>query len=321
VSDGWLVLTYSFRSPRSSARVSVWRRLRRIGAISPRGGVYVLPARDECLEAFQWLAQEVEHAKGEALVMHVTRFDGLDDANLAALFRQSRARDYDALDALAERLERRIWGKAANRRARTDGRERLVKLRRLHAEIARVDFFDAPERDRLASRLDRIEETLVRGAAAAPPVDRIPTAEYRGRRWVTRPNAHVDRLACAWLIRRFIDPAAPIRYAEAPEPDEVAFDTREGPFKHEGNLCTFEVMARTFGLADPGVRAIGEIVHEIDLGDGRFARAEAPGVDAILRGWTALSDAEREARGLELFDSLYAALGPQSSTTSRPSGR
>jgi hypothetical protein len=161
---------------------------------------------------------------------------------------------------------------------------------------------------------------LTRGAAAAPPADRVDAAAYRGRRWVTRPNVHVDRLACIWLIRRFIDPAAPIRYAESPEPDEVAFEMRDGPFKHEGVLCTFEVMARTFGLADPGVRAIGEIVHEIDLGDARFTRAEAPGVDAVLRGWTALSDAEREARGLQLFDSLYAALNPRSSTTSRPAG-
>jgi hypothetical protein len=319
VPAGWLVLTYSLRSRRSSARVAVWRRLRRFGAISPRGGVYVLPAGDECLEAFQWLAQEVEHAKGEALVMHVTRFDGVDDAHLAALFRQARARDYDALDASAAKLERALRANTAQRRRPAGGRAQLAKLRRSHAEIARIDFFDAPERDRVAARLERIDEVLSGDAGAATTVGAAAVAEFRGRRWITRPNVHVDRLACVWLIRRFIDANAPVRYAEVRAAEEVAFDMRGAPFKHEGSLCTFEVMARAFDIGDPGVRAIGEIVHEIDLGDGRGARAEAPGVEAILRGWAALSDAEREARGLELFDSLYTAAQPTASTvTHRP---
>jgi hypothetical protein len=312
-AGAWLVLTYALRARRSSLRVAVWRRLRRIGAISPRGGVYVLPARDECLEAFQWLAQEIEHAKGEALVMHVARFDGVDDAELAALFRAARKRDYDAVDASAAKLERGARGKPSKGRRPGAAREQVARLRRAHAEIARIDFFDAPERDRVAARLARIEEALAGSGLADQPagtaglIGTVTAAEFRGRRWATRPNIHVDRLACVWLIRRFIDAAAPIRYTEAPASDEVTFDMREGTFKHEGGLCTFEVMVRAFGLTDPRLRAIGEIVHEIDLGDGRFARPEAPGIEAVLRGWAGLSDAEREIRGLELFDSLYTA--------------
>ena len=91
----------------------------------------------------------------------------------------------------------------------------------------------------------------------------------QGHTWVTRRDVYIDRIASAWLIRRFIDPAAAIRYANTPEADEVAFDMRGGTFSHRGNLCTFETMVAAFGLEDPSLHLIGEIVHEIDLRDGK----------------------------------------------------
>jgi hypothetical protein len=136
---------------------------------------------------------------------------------------------------------------------------------------------------------------------------------------VTRPHPHVDRLACAWLIRRFVNPRAQIRYSETPEPGEVAFDMPGAEFQHRGHLCTFEVMLKAFGLDDPALRAIAEIVHEIDLRDGRSARPEIAGVDAILTGWLVLEDAEREAHGIALFEGLYVALsGASRYTAARP---
>src|SRR2546425_12461140 len=108
----WVVFSYSLPSGgRSSPRVAVWRRLRALGAISPKGGVHVLPARDECVEAFQWLAQEVEQAKGEALLLRVERFEGLSDAHLIELFQAARRQDYDALDARAAALEKSLGTK------------------------------------------------------------------------------------------------------------------------------------------------------------------------------------------------------------------
>ncbi len=306
----WVVFSYSLpAAARSSPRVAVWRRVRAVGAISPKGGVYVLPAREECIEAFQWLSQEVEHAHGEALLMRVEQFEGLTDAQLIALFQAARKRDYEELDAEVARLERFAARKQAQGpRDRSRARTALARLRARHTEIARLDFFDAPERARVAARLARIEQAL----AAHPPVEiRVAPAAraaYRGKRWVTRPHPHVDRLACAWLIRRFINPRAVIRYAPAPGPGEVAFDMPRAAFGHRGSLCTFEVMIRAFGLDDAELRGIAEIVHEIDLRDGRYARPETAGVDAVLRGWHALSDAERESHGIALFDGLYAAL-------------
>ncbi len=306
----WVVFSYSLPSAaRSSPRVAVWRRLRSVGAIAPKGGVYVLPARDECVEAFQWLSQEVEQAAGEALLMRVERFEGLSDAQLIALFQKARRQDYEELDTRAAQLEQSLARKRnLSREHLSRARDMLAKLRRRQAEIARIDFFDCPERARIASRLARIAQILSPGLPSQAPVASVSADEYRDKRWVTRPHPHVDRLACAWLIRRFINPHAVIRYANTTEPDEVAFDMGHSQFGHHGNLCTFETMVRAFGLDDPSLRTIAEIVHEIDLRDDRYAHPETPGVDAVLKGWMALPDAERESHGIALFEGLYTAL-------------
>jgi hypothetical protein len=306
----WLVFTSTLPSKaRSSPRVALWRRLRRLGAISPTGGLHVLPAREECLEAFQWLAEEVRHAKGEALVMQVEQFDGLSDAELMERFRQARAEDYAALDAQATALEARLHAELT-REERSHLREMLERLRRQHAEVARIDFFDAPEGGLLASRLGRIAQALSAGEGAAAPAAPAAIGTYRETRWVTRPRPHVDRLSCIWLIRRFINPQAVVRYSPTPEPGEVGFDMPHGEFTHRGHLCTFETMVRAFGLEDRSLQPMGEIIHEIDLRDGRYVHPEIAGIDAVLKGWllARLSDRELEAHGVALFEGLYADL-------------
>jgi hypothetical protein len=306
----WLVFSYSLPSKaQSSPRVALWRRLRRLGAISPTGGIHLLPAREECLEAFQWLAEEVQQAKGEALVMHVDQFEGLSDADLIERFRQARAGDYAELDAQAHELEKSLRARL-NPEERARLQEALHRLQRRHADIVRVDFFDVPEGSLVASRLARLEQALLPREATAVSVSPAPLAAYRDRRWVTRPRPHVDRLACIWLIRRFINPAAVVRYSLTPEPDEVAFDMPHGEFTHRGHLCTFETMVAAFGLDDAVLQTMGEIVHEIDLRDGRYARPETAGVDAILKGWllARFENAALEAHGIALFEGLYAAL-------------
>ncbi len=307
----WLVLSYSLPTQsRSSPRVAVWRRLRRLGACPVAGGVQVLPEREECREAFQWLAQEIREAKGQALVMRVERFEGLADQQLAELFCAARAEDYHAVDAQAAKLEETL--KKARPKSISRARNALARLRRQYADVARVDYFDCAEGRRVALRLAAIEQLIAPPALSAPDLPKAAVADYRGRRWVTRPRPYVDRLACAWLIRRFVDPQAAIRYAERVEPDEIAFDMERGQFGHQGTLCTFETMCIAFGLDDPGLRAMAEIVHEIDLQDGRFIRPETAGVDAILDGWwkANVPDTEMEARGLTLYDALYGSLAP-----------
>ena len=306
----WIVLSYSLpSSPRSSPRVALWRRLRRLGAISPTGSIYILPARDECLEAFQWLAQEIRQAQGEALMMHIEQFEGLTDSQLIELFHQARREDYRELEAQITALEQTIG--TAKVEDSTPYQSTLDKLQRQYADIARIDYFECLEGTLVAARLAKVGQTLrAPNLSTTTEVPPAALAEYKDRRWVTRPRPHVDRLACAWLIRRFINPVAVIRYGPQPEPDEVAFDMSDAQFGHQGNFCTFETMVLAFGLTEPGLSAISEIVHEIDLRDGRYTRPEIAGVDALLKGWllTGLPDAELEAHGIALFEGLYAVL-------------
>jgi hypothetical protein len=306
----WLVFSSTLPSKApSSPRVALWRRLRRLGAVSPTAGLYVLPAREECLEAFQWLAEEVQHAKGEALVMRVEQFDGLSDTALMERFRQARAEDYATLETQATALEAELHAELTIEE-RSHLREILERVRRQHAEVARIDFFEAPEGGLLASRLGRIAQTLSAGEQAAAPTDPAALEVYREARWVTRPRPHVDRLSCIWLIRRFINPQAPVRYSPTLEPGEAGFDMPGGKFTHRGSLCTFETMVRAFGLEDPSLQPMSEIIHEIDLRDGRYAHSETAGIDAVLKGWllAGLADAELEAHGVALFEGLYADL-------------
>ncbi len=305
----WIVFSCSLSAKSSSLRVSIWRQLKRVGAISPVGSVYVLPAREPCVEAFGWLAQQVRQAAGEALVMHVGQFEGLTDEEMIALFRQARQEDYAGIETLAAQLEQTI-------RRQTDAPARMLlkddldRLQKQLADVARIDYFECPDRDMLTARLARLRLALF--PAPVLPVEIVATGieGYRHARWVTRPHPYVDRLACAWLIRRFIHREAVIRYAVEPEPDEIPFDVPGAEFSHQGSLCTSEVMLRAFGLDDPALLAVAEIVHEVDLHDGLYAHPETSGVGALLRGWqlTGLTDQEIEARGLALFDGLYAAL-------------
>jgi len=306
---GWVVFSYSLPSKASSSpRVALWRRLQRSGAITPKAGVYVLPDRDECVEAFQWLAQEVQQAKGEAVVMRVERFEGLTDPQLIELFRDSCRKKYSEIESEAANVEKAL--RAIKKSKNNSGiLERLEKLRKKYAEAAQVDFFESSEGASVAGQIRNIQQAIRQGPSSDSTVVSVPVSEYQGRRWLTRPRPHVDRLACAWLIRQFIDPKAEIRYATDPQPDEVTFDMRGAEFGHKGDRCTFETMLSAFNLNETALHVVAEIVHDIDLRDGRYARPEADGIDIILKGWllAGLSDSELESRGIELFESLYTA--------------
>jgi hypothetical protein len=295
----WIALSFSLPSgSASSRRVALWRRLRQIGAVSPTGSLHLLPAGPEGQEAFDWMAQEIREAGGEALVMPVDRLEEPAEARVVDLFRAARDEDYQ-----------KIIAEAAEPSAKPQ-REHLERLRRRFAEIERIDFFAAPEGPRAAAALAQLEAALSGGAEPAREVAAVDRAAYRGCTWVTRPRPHVDRLASAWLIRRFLDPEAAIRYSDTPAEGEISFDSPGAAFGHTGDRCTFETLLAAFSLDDPALQALAAIVHEIDLRDGRSAAPEIPGVDRILAGWTAAGwpDAELERHGTALFEGLYLSL-------------
>ena len=304
----WIVFSYSLPSSANSSRVALWRRLRRLGAVSPTGSVYILPAHNDCVESLQWLAQEIQQAEGEALVMRVSLFEGLDDTQLIALFNQARQEEYEEIGRQLADLESQIM--VADEEVQTAVFQKsLHKLQKQQIEVARIDYFQCPQGTAVSAQLNRIKQQLAPDNTS-PQIATAIISQYQNKQWATRPRPHVDRLACAWLIRHYLNPNATIRYATESNSGEVGFDMDGAEFSHQGNLCTFEVMLQTFQLNETALSLLAEIVHEIDLRDGRYQRPETDGIDATLRGWllAGMPDNELEVHGIALFDGLYAVL-------------
>ena len=133
----------------------------------------------------------------------------------------------------------------------------------------------------------------------------------RGRTWVTRKGIHVDRMASAWLIRRFIDPEARFKFVPGrgyrPQAGELRFDMFEAEYTHDGDRCTFEVLVEKFQPEDRALRPVAQIVHDIDLKDSKFGRPEVQGIERLVAGIAMAhrEDEERLARGSAVFEDLY----------------
>lgn len=302
----WLMLTFSLAAKKASRRVEVWRLLQRYGAVALGNSGYLLPNLTGNQERFQWLASMIRSHRGEASVVDVQRIDNLPRAQLVERFNEARARDYQALAKDIEKAK-----------SVPPGPRRLAQLSRVKSrfqEIAAVDFFGSAAEKRTAGLIARAESTGVKQAGATPGAG-SGRGDYLGKVWVTRPRPGIDRSASAWLIRRFIDRQARFAFAadgEAPT-GAVPFDMYEGGFGHRGEDCSFETLRKEFRVRDARVTAIGEMVHDADLGDGKFGRREAFGIDEVLKGWArkGMSDRELLGRGMEMMEGLYRASGDE----------
>ncbi len=304
----WIVFSYSLPTkPDSRSRVALWRRLRRIGAIAPKSGVYVLPDREDCLEAFQWLAQEVQQAKGESVVMKVEKFEGLPDSELIKSFSEACKKDYDEIHQTIDEFEKQSKKSPPEQRKLN---EMLEKIQSRFNEVSQIDFFDSSYGKEIATSLVKVQKKMSPSKTDVIALPSLSISDYKNKEWVTRPRPHVDRLACAWLIRRFINQDAKIRYSNTPEPDEIPFDTKGALFGHYQNRCSFETIVTVFHLEDTALRVMGEIIHEIDLRDAKYFHAQTEGIASILKGWiqAKFSDEKLEEHGIALFEGLYTAL-------------
>ncbi|HET6983588.1 MAG TPA: chromate resistance protein ChrB domain-containing protein [Myxococcaceae bacterium] len=302
-------------------RVKVWRRLQQQGAIAIKNSVYALPLTDAAREDFQWLAREITESGGEATVCAAELVEGLTDAQVQALFNAARDAQYAELTKDA----RQLAASRDRRRVEETWPLEVSKLRKRLEEIVAIDFLGAPGRMAAETQVLRLEQLIVdQSTQATASASTRETSAPQGAAWVTRRGIHVDRMASAWLIRRFIDPAARLRYVDPRgyrhEPGELRFDMFEAEYTHEGDLCTFEVLLSRFGLTAASLRAIGEMVHDVDLKDSKFGRPETPGFERVIAG-IALGHAEDEdrlARASALLDDLHTAFEHQRRWTEAP---
>jgi hypothetical protein len=304
----WLLLIHQLPSKPAYFRVKIWRRLQQIGAVAVKSAVYALPASADTREDFEWLRKEIVEGGGEAIIWEARLIDGLTDAQVRGLFDAARDTAYEAITREAQALGRAADSAEAENRA--DLRVQLGRLRKRVTEIVAIDFFGAHGRESAEALLAAIEDQLRESDMTEEEAPTPAPLELKGRIWVTRKGVHVDRIACSWLIRRFIDAGATFRFVAkdyTPEPGELRFDMFEGEFTHEGDRCSFEVLLSRAGLDDVALHAIGEIVHDIDLKDGKFAREETAGISHLIAGIAIAheDDEQRIAAGAPLFDNLY----------------
>jgi hypothetical protein len=298
--------------PKPSAfRVRIWKRLGRLGAVALKSSVYVLPKSDQAQEDLQWVLREILTGGGEATLCEARLVEGLSDEQVEALFQAARDADYAQLAEEARRLGELLPARPPLEEAlRAKIEPELSRLERRLAEVDAIDFFGAPGREIARGLVSGLEARL--RALTSPPVPApLPDQQYRDRCWVTRTGIHIDRIGSAWLIRRFIDPGARFSFVPPkgyrPEPGELRFDMFEAEFTHEGELCTFEVLARRFAPGDAALQALAEIVHDIDLKEQKFGRPETAGLAHLIAGMAMLhrDDEVRLSQGSALFEDLY----------------
>lgn len=304
----WLILVHRIPPRPLYLRAKMRQRLVAAGAVAVKNSVYVLPHGAEALEDLQWIAQEIVAGGGDAHLFEGDFVERVASEAAIAQFRDARNADYDEVAEEARAAMKAARGAAASAELAAN-RARLA--RRLE-EIRRIDFFDADHREIAEEALGAIETWLQKQRKEETRMLKA-TPDLRAKTWVTRPGVKVDRMASAWFIRRFIDPKARFRFAEPASPrkeGEVRFDMVDADFTHEKDRCTFETLVRRVGLPDRAVRAIAEIVHDLDLKDGKFSRHEAAGVRVMLDGLMARTenDEERIERALVIFDDLHEAL-------------
>jgi hypothetical protein len=324
----WILLIHQLPPRPTNLRVRIWRKLQKLGAVAIKNSVYVLPATEKAHEDFQWLKQEIEAAGGEAVVFRAGSVEVATDADIITGFGKARDEEFAVIaaefDGLARAVREQSRGKHLSAGRLTTHETNLDKL---HAELERIatnDFFGAQGRPSAFNAYERCQKAIrsAQGPAAKASTTlakggTLDVAKYQGRRWVTRRNLHIDRLASAWLIKQFIDRRPRFYFVAEGKTVEgaIPFDTFGADFTHHGEDCTFETMLKRFGLIEiKGLREIAEIVHDIDLKDDKFHRLEAAGLNAIIDG---LSKVLRNDRKLLqqtsiVIDGLYALLNKQS---------
>ena len=305
----WLLLVHQLRAKPAYHRVKIWRQIQETGALNLKNAVYILPAGETARAVFAGILTEIEKRGGDGMMYDASLAGGLRNDQLRALFNAARDADYRAIAAELRQLSQ-AWKKA--RKPKADPVQALARISQRLAQLGRIDFFSAPGRGAAEALLAQLEHSaIIRTVTPEAKPARIGPADMIGRTWVTRQDIHVDRIACAWLIQRFIDPAGTLKFIPTrqyqPLKGEFRYDMQDGEFTHEGEDCSFEVLLSRAMIADPALRTIAEIVHDIDLKDGKFAHPETAGIAHVIAGIcrTQGADEARVARGKELFDSIY----------------
>jgi hypothetical protein len=308
----WLLLIHQIPPKPNALRVKIWRRLQQVGAVAIKQSVYAMPFSEQSREDLSWTLKEIVEGGGDGSISEARFVEGLTDEQVVALFQNARKSDYEKIIQDASLLLA-DWSYGQNdpQDPAVKGPALVSRLQRRLDKVAAIDFFYASERGTAEILIKDLAARLSSQASAATAV-KDGLDNLKGKIWVTRKNLFVDRIACAWLIRRFVDNAAVFKFVDAttytPKPGELRFDMFDGEYTHEGDRCTFEIMIQRCRFLDRALVLLAEVVHDIDLKDAKYDHAETDGFNALLTGLVASqpNDDQRMAEGFRLFENLYA---------------
>jgi hypothetical protein len=301
----WLTLILGLPTANATERMRAWRALKACGAAVLRDGAYLLPDTRVCREALASVERDILAINGTAYILPVVDPDG---ERFVELF--DRSDDYSKLRAEIEECRGQL--NPENALATT---KQIRKLRKTYDQLTNVDYFPGKSKQQIDSVLQELETAISRALSADEPHSRdlpittLDRGDYQGRTWATRKRPWVDRLACAWLIRRFIDPQARIIWLDSPQDcpaDALGFDFDDATFSHVGNRVTFETLQASFELQAPGLNRIAALVHYLDIGG--IQPVEAAGIERVLAGLreTITHDDQLLAAASAIFNGLLA---------------
>jgi hypothetical protein len=299
------MLVLSLPGASKSPRMRVWRALKAVGAAALREGVYLLPDRPALARAFDASVKEVRRVGGNAEIFLLETATDSQHSQFQKLF--DRSRDYAPFLATLRALHAKPFD------ARTQ--KNILQLKRDYEAVSARDYYPGEATRQIGERLADLEQKISSRTVLSEPrardgrIKRLAPRDYRAKLWATRARPWVDRLASAWLIKRFVDPQARIAWLKDPRDcpkRALGFDFDGATFTHVGSRVTFEVLTASFDLEkDPAIKRLGEVVHYLDVGG--VPVPEAAGLKTILHGaCTRLTnDDELLSHASKIFDSLY----------------
>jgi hypothetical protein len=321
-APAWLLLVHQLPAHPSNLRVHIWRRLQQVGAVSLRNSLYVLPDVPEAREDFDWIRAEIVSRGGQVSVLAAAAVDGYTDDELREAFRAARAAEFDALIHEIGLLAKRA-GQRGRRPARDAVRRDVAKLReRLQALNAR-DYFRSPRAADAHRAMEQLESQLASEPSSAT-TERLDPRFFKRRVWLTRPRPGIDRMASAWLIRRFVAADATFAFGSLPAVDgQLPFDMPDVEFGHQDSDCTYETLVRRFGIADAAAVRIGHIVHDLDLKEARYGLPETATIGRLVEGLrdAGTSDHETLERGMAMIEALYRSFAREGQRPVTPNKR
>ncbi|MGH8349770.1 MAG: chromate resistance protein ChrB domain-containing protein [Pseudomonas sp.] len=301
----WLTLILGLPTANATERMRAWRALKASGAAVLRDGAYLLPDNGVCREALASVERDILAINGTAYVLPVVDPHG---ERFVELF--DRSDDYTKLSTEIDACRAHLNSENA-----LSSTKQIRKLRKAYDQLASIDYFPGKPKQQIDSALQGLETAVSRALSPDEPHSRnqpitaLNLGDYQGRVWATRKRPWVDRLACAWLIRRFIDPQAQILWLNTPQDcpvDALGFDFDDATFSHVGNRVTFETLQASFELQEPGLNRIAALVHYLDVGG--IQPVEAAGIERVLAGLreTITHDDHLLAAASAIFDGLLA---------------